>query len=80
MFLILGHLRLQDKTGKLILIGLSHIQLTLGIGTAFYNKKFTNYKHLTHHGWITSVWELLSCLNLFLQYHRTLDPQGSAST
>jgi hypothetical protein len=40
--LFLGHLRLNDRTGQLIHIDLTYIQLLSGIGTLFLNKMLIN--------------------------------------
>ncbi len=64
--LFLGHLRLGDKTVKLIMIGLSHLQLILGISKPFYNEPICKYKPLAPLGWLTSVWELSSKCGLTL--------------
>jgi hypothetical protein len=54
--LFTGHLRLQDKTGKLIMIGLSHMQLLVGTGTLFLNEQYDKYSKEVPEGWLTSVW------------------------
>jgi hypothetical protein len=54
--LLLGHLRLQDKSAKLILIDMSYIQLLLGSSTFFMNLDYNNYGKYTEQGWLISKW------------------------
>jgi hypothetical protein len=48
------------------MIGLSHMQLIVGIGEAYYNKPFPKYGVLPPPGWLTSIWALCSRLDLTL--------------
>jgi len=54
--LLLGHLRLQDKTAKLTLIDISTIQHLIGSVTLFFNLPCISYHHLVEHSWLTSLW------------------------
>jgi hypothetical protein len=58
--LLLGHLRLQDKTADLILIDISYIQLLVGSSTTFFNLPYDKYKWLVDDCWLTSIWAFLS--------------------
>jgi hypothetical protein len=57
--LFLGHLRLQDRTGQLIHIDLTYLQLLSGIGTFFLIEDAASFSWLES-GWITSLWEFTS--------------------
>jgi hypothetical protein len=54
--LFLGHIRLEDKTGKLIMIGLSHMQLIVGTSTLFLNDDYEKHSRDIPDGWLNSVW------------------------
>ncbi len=56
--LFLGHLRLENDTGKLIRIDLSYVQLLTGSSSFFLNKPYNNYKWVEW-GWVTSFWSFL---------------------
>jgi hypothetical protein len=53
--LYLGHIRLRDKTGALLRIDHSYIQLIIGSGTNFMNLDHNNYPWLEQ-GWMTTLW------------------------
>jgi len=57
--LLLGHLRLNDKTVKLLSIVIDVIQLILGTSQLFLNKDRASHQWFEG-GWITSVWEFAS--------------------
>jgi len=58
--LFLGHVRLQDKTGILIKIALSHLQLISGYGTFIFNLPYDKYGKWINYGWLPSLWEFAS--------------------
>jgi hypothetical protein len=53
--LFIGHLGLQDKTGKLMLISMSYVQLIIGSGESFLNKPFLKYHKWLDHNWLTTL-------------------------
>jgi hypothetical protein len=57
--LLLGHLRLQDKTAKLILIDISYLQLQAGSSTLFFNLNHQLYGKYVEQGWLVSIWQFL---------------------
>jgi hypothetical protein len=57
--LFLGHLRTQDRTGKLIHIDMTDVQLLTGSGTLFLNQPECDYKWLES-GWLQSLWSFTS--------------------
>jgi hypothetical protein len=73
--LFLGHLRLQDRTGQLIHIDLTYLQLLSGIGTFLLNQDAASFPWLET-GWITSLWEFTSKHSLtFLYPKQWIPPQ-----
>jgi len=58
--LFLGHTRLQGKSGKLLLIIVSQMQLHSGYGTLFLNLSFPTYGTWLDHTWWTWLWEFSS--------------------
>jgi hypothetical protein len=72
---LLGHLRLHDKTAKLILIYISYIQLLVVSSTLFFNLPYTAYSHSTDGGWLVSVWNFLFTTGLQIQIKRALVTQ-----
>ncbi|MFO0446266.1 MAG: hypothetical protein ACK51L_01245, partial [bacterium] len=57
--LFLGHLRIQDRTGNLIHIDMSYIQLLTGSGTLFLNQPADSYLWIDS-GWLQSLWKFTS--------------------
>jgi hypothetical protein len=57
--LSVGHLRLQDRTGQLINIDMTYIQLLADCGSLFLNQKEQDYKWLEA-GWLQSLWSFTS--------------------
>ncbi len=54
--LLLGHLRLKDKTARLLLIDMSFIQLLVGSTTLFFNLPFQCHSHSVDHNWLVTIW------------------------
>ena len=65
--LFLGHLRIQDRTGQLIHIDMSYLQLLAGCGTLFLNQDENNFKWLET-GWLQSLWSFASKYSLKFLY------------
>jgi hypothetical protein len=61
---LIGHIRAQDKTCKLILIGHGFMQLTLGTSEHFLNTSFDCSHKLVCQLWFTSVWKFMSNLQV----------------
>jgi len=59
LHLLLGHVRLQDETGRLIKIDLSYVQLLSGSATFVLNRPYNEYTWLEW-GWVTSLWKFIS--------------------
>ena len=65
--LFLGHLRINDRTGQLIFIDISYLQLLAGCGTLFLNRDEKNFKWLET-GWLQSLWSFTSRYSLKFLY------------
>jgi hypothetical protein len=61
---LLGHLRAQDKTCKLILISHGYLQLIVGVPTNFLNVPYSAYHHWVCPSWLKSIWLFISKLNI----------------
>ncbi len=72
---MLGHLRIGDATGSLILIDLSHLQLQVGSSTLFLNLPYHNYAKWTESGWLPSIWQFLNRANLKIFIKKAYVPQ-----
>lgn len=65
--LFLGHLRLQDRTGKLVHIDLCLLQLLSGSRTFCMNQDFKLFQWVET-GWLQSLWAFASATNLTFTY------------
>jgi len=54
---LIKHLRLNDKTGKLLRISMEYTQLEIGIDQPFYTLDFHQWKTLITPTWVTHLWE-----------------------
>jgi hypothetical protein len=55
--LLVGHLKMEDTTGDLILIAISHLQIHTGSGTPFFALPYPNYAKWIDHTWLSSIWK-----------------------
>jgi hypothetical protein len=53
---LVGHLKLGDENGKLILCTLSHAQLRFGSKDPLFSLQFSLYGPLLENYWIMSIW------------------------
>jgi len=65
--LFVGHMRLRDKTCKLLRISLSYLQLTVGSTTSILNMPSTAYDSIVETGWLKSFWTFLTRSGLSIQ-------------
>jgi hypothetical protein len=77
---LIGHLRAQDKTCKLILIAHGTLQLVVGTTTNFLNLPFNPTQILGTSSWLMSVWYFMSKLNIKLDIKQAWLPQPPQST
>jgi hypothetical protein len=57
--LFIGHLRKDDKTGQLIKISMSYIQLLVGSSISFLHLPFPKYTKWIESCWLTAIWQVL---------------------
>lgn len=74
LHLLLGHLCLQDKTAKLLLIDISYLQLLVGSSTLFLNLQYSKYANFTDQGWLITVWKFLNKVNMHLHIRQAFNP------
>jgi hypothetical protein len=81
--LLIGHLKLGDETGHLILSTLSHMQLSIGSSRPFLTTSFATYGKLIEHNWITSIWSYANLttttIDVEQQWLPTLQREGDAT-
>jgi len=53
----LGHLKLGDEVGKLLLALVNHTQLQVGSHTPFFKLPYPSFTKLIDHTWVTSIWK-----------------------
>ncbi len=58
--LLIGHLKLGDENGQLILSLLGHLQLYIGSLTPVLTLPFSRYQRVIEPTWITSLWPFTS--------------------
>jgi hypothetical protein len=74
--LFLGHLRIKDRTGNLIHIDLTYLQLLSGSGTFFMNQDPSTYSWIDT-GWLHSLWVFTSHHSLHFYYPKQWLPLKS---
>jgi hypothetical protein len=57
---LIGHLKLQDEVGHLILIVMSHFQIHVGSALPVYHLSHSQFSKWVEHPWIASIWKFLS--------------------
>jgi len=74
--MFLGHLRVGDQTGKLILTAMSYLQLIVGSTRLFLNLPFPAYAKWMEKSWLASLWQFLyiNKLTVLVQKHYTPSP------
>jgi hypothetical protein len=71
--LFLGHLRLQDRTGHLIHIDMTHVQLLTGTSTLFLNQDSAKYEWIES-GWLMSLRAFISRTKVSITYPLSWQP------
>ncbi len=54
---LIGHLKLGDEIGKLILIAISHLHLNIGAESPFFSCSYPPYAKWVEHNWLTNIWK-----------------------
>jgi hypothetical protein len=55
--LLVGHLKLRDETGNLVLIAISHIQIQVGSGSKNFTLPYPHYAKWVEQNWLTLIWK-----------------------
>jgi hypothetical protein len=64
---MIGHLKLHDEVGDLIITQLLHLQLQIGSSKPFLSLPYAQYANWMDHTWLTSVWKQMSQLNIVVE-------------
>jgi hypothetical protein len=64
--LFIGHIKLKDENGQLILSLISHQQLFLGSSTSIFKLPFKTYQKWVDPNWVISIWWFTSSISLIL--------------
>jgi hypothetical protein len=67
LMLFIGHIKLGDDTGQLILSTLTHIQLKTGSSRPVFSLSFKVYECLLDPTWITSIWSYVSSIKVTVE-------------
>jgi hypothetical protein len=68
--LLVGHLKLKDEIGELILVSISHLQLHVGSGTEFFALPYPHYAKWVEQNWLTSIWKHTHQMNITVDVER----------
>jgi len=58
--LLIKHLRLNDKTGKLLKITMEYTHMEVGTSKPFYEMKYDDWDHIVTPTWVTHLWKYWS--------------------
>jgi len=72
--LLIGHLSSQDDVGKMILIAISYLQLTLGVHRPFFIMQYSLFAKWIDKLWLTLVWQHTSQLQIVLEIEKQWMP------
>jgi hypothetical protein len=73
--LLLGHLRVGDKTGKLILVSMSYLQLIIGSATPFFQLPYDKFAKWIDKSWLTSIWQFIHVTKLQIAVRQHYTPK-----
>jgi len=73
--LLIGHLKLQDDTGSLILILLSYLQIFIGSSKSVFSQSFSTFAKWVDYNWLTSLWQFTSQAKIVLDIEHKWLPQ-----
>lgn len=65
--LLIGHLKLDDETGQLIRVAMSHLQLHVGSSCFIFELPYPSYAKWIDCNWLVSIWKYLHQLNIQLE-------------
>jgi hypothetical protein len=73
--LLIGHIRIGDDTGSLMLIDLSHLQLQVGSSTLFLSLPYHKNVKWIDSGWLPSIWQFLNRAQLKIFIRKAYIPR-----
>jgi hypothetical protein len=73
--LFIGHIKLNDENGQLILSLLSHLQVFIGSKEPIISLPFEPYKKWVEVNWVTSIWWFTSILKVTLDIEQQWLPK-----
>jgi hypothetical protein len=73
--MLVGHLKLGDETGNLILSLLSHLQLAVGSNISLFSLSHSKYEWIIERNWLTSVWLYANTANIKIDIENQWLPQ-----
>ena len=73
--LLIGHIKLGDDIGNLILVAMSHLQLHIGLESSFFTCAYPPYAKWVEHNWLTSIWKHMHQLQINVEVERHWTPE-----
>jgi len=77
LLLFIGHVKLGDDNGKLILSMISHMQLGIGTASPILSLPFPIFEKWIEYNWITSVWSYVSSAKATIEIQHQWVPKIS---
>jgi hypothetical protein len=73
--LLIGHLKMKDEIGNLILIAISHLQIHVGSAKPFFTLPYPIYAKWIDSNWLTAIWKHTHQLQIVVdvEKHWTLE-------
>jgi hypothetical protein len=68
--LLIGHLKLKDEIGELILIAISHLQLHIGSGSPFFSPPYPHYSRWIDKTWLAAIWKHTHQVNITVEVEK----------
>lgn len=65
---LVGHLKMRDEVGELILIDISHLQLHMGSRIPFFALLYPHYSKWVDNTWLTSIWKHTHQLHITVEF------------
>jgi hypothetical protein len=56
---MVGHIKMEDEVGHMLLSLISHAQVQVGSTTPFFQLPYPSYHHWIDHTWVTDVWKFM---------------------
>lgn len=73
--LLIGHIKLGDDIGKLILIAMSHLQLHIGSEFPFFTCSYPPYAKWIDQNWLASIWKHMHQLQIKVEVENHWTPR-----